>query len=355
MIKNKTVILLILWLIFTACNGQNLNKSNAFGDRKDAILNKIPIPENGFSNAVLSRDGSLWFSSNGNGVFHFDGIKYINYTEKDGLGSNQVFCIVEDSKNNLWFGTQNGLTKYDGNQFENISLPFQDTSSIWLDKMYPVINPNAVHALAVDDGGYLWLGTAGGGAYQYDGNSFQPYLRKIGKKQEDSLFHNWIPFIRKDNKGDMWFASMTHGGVSRFDGSEFTQFLIKDGLSEDQVRTIFCDKDGNIWMGFNGNRNSGLTVFDGKSFVTYSQKDGLCNKRIRAIFEDSSGNIWLGTDLGELCIFDGQKFSKFEYKGQTYTDILFILSDSTKNIWFGGSKGVWKYTGEEVVEMTINK
>lgn len=52
----------MLRLIFTACNGQNLNKIDSFEDLKDTILNKFPIPENGFSNAVLSRDGSLWFS-----------------------------------------------------------------------------------------------------------------------------------------------------------------------------------------------------------------------------------------------------------------------------------------------------
>ncbi len=58
----------------------------------------------------------------------------------------------------------------------------------------------------------------------------------------------------------MWFASMTHGGVNRFDGEEFKQYSIKDGLSDSQVRTIYCDKSGKIWIGFNGNRNSGLTV-----------------------------------------------------------------------------------------------
>jgi ligand-binding sensor domain-containing protein len=178
----------------------------------------------------------------------------------------------------------------------------------------------------------------GAGAYCYDGKSFKSYLTEIGQKQEDSLYHNWIPFIRKDNKGNMWFASMTHGGVSQFDGKEFTQYLIKDGLSEDQVRTIYCDKTGKIWFGFNGNRNSGLTVYDGSSFKTYSVEDGLCNKRIRAIYEDKNGNLWLGADLVNLCIFDGQKFSEFNYNGQTFSDVLFILGDLEDNIWFGGEK-----------------
>tara|TARA_B100000497_G_C7685037_1_gene415027 strand:+ start:1809 stop:2264 length:456 start_codon:yes stop_codon:yes gene_type:complete len=150
----------------------------------------------------------------------------------------------------------------------------------------------------------------------------------------------------------MWFASMTHGGVSRYDGEEFTQFLIEDGLSDNQVRTIYCDKSGKIWFGFNGNRNSGLTVYDGNSFKTYSVEDGLCNKRIRAIYETKNGEFWLGVGNGNLCIFDGQNFSEFSSNGQTYSDILFILADLEGNVWFGGINGIWKFDGKVVTEIT---
>jgi ligand-binding sensor domain-containing protein len=144
---------------------------------------------------------------------------------------------------------------------------------------------------------------------------------------------------------------MTHGGVNRFDGKEFTQYLIKDGLSESQVRTIYCDKSGKIWLGFNGNRNSGLTVYDANSYKTYSVEDGLCNTRIRAIFEDKNGNLWLGAGLGNLCIFDGQQFSEFNHNGQTFSDILFIFGDSEENIWFGGKNGIWKFDGKTLAEI----
>ena len=347
----RHIILLILVSIVISCNGQVKNEKLSLNVEKVSEVNKIPVPKNGFSNGYVDKNGTLWFTSNGGGIYHFDGKTFKNYTEKDGLSSNQVFSIVADHKN-LWFGTQNGLTKYNRQQFEHIPLPYQDTSSVWLDKVYPIINPNAVHSLATDNNDNLWIGTAGGGAYRYDGKNFTPYLTEIGQKQEDSLYHNWIPFIRKDNNGNMWFASMTHGGVNRFDGKEFTQYLIKDGLSDSQVRTIFCDKSGKIWMGFNGNRNSGLTVYDGKSFKTYSIEDGLCNKRIWAIFEDKNGNLWLGANLGNLCIFDGQKFSEFNYSGQAFSDILFIISDLENNIWFGGKNGIWKYDGEIVTDMT---
>ena len=267
-----------------SCNGQVKKEKQSLKTEKVLEVIKIPIPKNGFSNAYVDKDSTLWFSSNGGGIYHYDGKSFKNYTEENGLSSNQVYSITSDYKNNLWFGTQNGLTKYNRKQFEYLPLPYQDTTSLWLDKVYPIINPNAVHSLATDDNN-LWIGTAGGGAYCYDGKNFKSYLTEIGRKQEDSLYHNWIPFIRKDKKGDLWFASMSHGGVNQFDGEKFTQFSIKDGLSDSQVRTIYCDESGKIWIGFNGNRNSGLTVYDGTSFKTYSEADGLCNERIRAIYE----------------------------------------------------------------------
>jgi ligand-binding sensor domain-containing protein len=126
----------------------------------------------------------------------------------------------------------------------------------------------------------------------------------------------------------------------------------EDGLSDDMVRTIYNDKSGKIWIGFNGNRASGLTVYDGNAFKTYSLEDGLCSNFIRAIYEDKNGNLWLGSHFGNLCIFDGQKFSEFNYNEQTFSGVMFILGDTEENIWFGGFKGIWKYDGESVMKMT---
>ncbi|MCP4438187.1 MAG: hypothetical protein GY810_04520 [Aureispira sp.] len=75
--------------------------------------------------------------------------------------------------------------------------------------------------MAEDKKGNIWIGTGGGGAYCYDGKKFTSYLSKIGRKQEDSLYHNWIPSIATDTKGNIWFGSMTHGGASLFIAKAF--------------------------------------------------------------------------------------------------------------------------------------
>jgi len=351
----RKIFLLILSSTIISCNGQIKSNSKSVGIEKTQTKSKIPVPKNGFSNGIVDKDGSLWFSSNGGGIYHYNGKSFKNYTEKDGLSSNQVFSIASDQSDNLWFGTQKGLTKYDRKQFEYIKLPFQDTTGIWLDKVYPVINPNAVYSLATDNRDKLWIGTTGGGAYKYDGKNFKSYLTAVGSKQEDSLYHNWVSYIKKDRKGNMWFASMTNGGVNQLESDKFIHYSVKDGLSDNMVRVIYQDRKGTYWFGFNGNRNSGLTKFDGMSFKTYSIEDGLCYQQVRAIYNDKNGNLWIGSDHGNLCVFDGEKFTEFNYNGRTFSSVFFIFNDLKDNIWFGGQNGIWKYDGQTLTEITTNK
>lgn len=350
----RNTVLLILSSTIISCNGQAKENKKIDKIEKTQVASKIPVPKNGFSRGFVDKDGTLWFSSNGGGVFHYNGITFKNYTEKNGLSSNQVFSITLDQNDNLWFGTPEGLTKYNRKHFEHIKLPYQDTTSLWLDKVYPVINPNAVYSLETDNNNNLWIGTTGGGVYKYDGRNFKSYLTEIGRKQEDSLYHNWVSYIKKDNKGNMWFASMTNGGVSQFNGNYFTHYSVKDGLSDNMVRIIYPDSKGTHWFGFNGNRNSGLTKFDGTSFKTYSVEDGLCHQQVRAICEDKNGELWIGADHGNLCIFDGEKFSEFNYHGRNFSNVFFIIKDIEEHIWFGGRNGIWKFDGQNLTELTTN-
>lgn len=350
----QTFSFLIAVFFIISCNGQNQTKSRK-GETNYLSSEQLLIknPQYGFNNGLLDSEGVLWFTSNGSGIYRYDRTSFSNFSETNGLCNNQVYSMIEDKEGVLWFGTGNGLCRYDRKTFTHVPIPFSDTSSVWLDKVYPIINPNAVHSLIQDKKGDIWIGTGGGGAYKYDGEKFTPYLSKIGTKQTDSLYHNWIPSITEDTEGSIWFASMTHGGVSRYKNEKFTHFMPNDGLSDDMVRTIFKDKSGNIWFGFNGNRNSGLTFYDGKSFNTFSKKEGLCNTSIQSIYEDKKGKLWLGSGRGNLCIFDGKNFKEFISKeGKTFSEILFILGDLDGSIWFGGKNGLWKLDGESIIDMT---
>lgn len=355
----KNYLILILTLFVISCNGQDQTKS-VVDETETVSSNQIRIKEKkeinfdiGVYCGYLDSKGILWFGSNGNGLYRYDGTTFTQYIEEKGLSNNQVLSIIEDKENKLWFGTANGMWKYDRKTFTHVAIPFSDTTSVWLDKVYPIINPNAVHSLAQDKNGDIWIGTGGAGAYRYDGEKFTSFLTEHGRKQEDSLYHNWITSIAEDDDGNIWFSSMTRGGASRFDGENFTHFMPKDGLFTDMVRTIFKDKTGIVWFGYKATRDGGLTRYDGNSFVNYYKKDGLCNHSIRTMFEDKNGNLWLGGDLNNLCVYDGKNFKEYKTKdNKKFDGILTILKDATGNIWFGGKNGLWKFDGKTVTDMT---
>ena len=308
---------------------------------------------------LLDKEGVLWFGSN-NGVYRYDGVSFVNFSTKDGLCSNQVYSIIEDKDGILWFGTGDGLCRYDRTTFIHVPIPWSNISSPWLDKVYPVVNPNQVMCMLQDRNGVFWLGTNGAGAYRYDGERFINYLSHEGRKSEGGLHNNIIHSILEDTAGNIWFTSINHGGVSRFDGESFTHYSMKDGLSDDMVRSSYQDREGKIWFGTHGKfansgeRDGGLDFYDGKSFTQLKQKDGLLRGHIISIYEDKKGLLWLGRGVGSMSIYDGEVFTPFVTEdGRRFDGVHFIMDDAEGNVWFGGRKGkLLRYDGESVVDFS---
>ncbi|MEM7571786.1 MAG: two-component regulator propeller domain-containing protein [Bacteroidota bacterium] len=333
------------------------------GYNQDSIAEEIPSAEEprpkqadpinfaqGVYCGLLDHEGVLWFGSLGGGLYRYDGEQFTQFTEEHGLCDDQVASITEDKHGNLLLGTSKGICHYDRKQFITIAIPQSDTSGLWLDKVYPVVNPNQVMAIVEDGEDALWIATDGAGAYYYDGEQYTQHLLNEGREQEDGLHHNIIQDLLKDEEGNIWFPSMIHGGVSRYDGEQFRRFMPEDGLVYDMVRTLMQDRSGNIYF---GTLHHGFSRYDGTSFRNFTEADGLLNNNIRCIFEDQEGRIWLGSGIGETSIFDGETFTAFtDQNGQGIDQILFILEDVNHHLWLGGRHGLWKFDGEEVLDMT---
>jgi len=352
---NKYCTFIILSFILISCNG---NSKNVRTDHNSKVLKetqddrKIPLPENGFYCGFLDSEGNLWFGSRGNGIFKFNGKSFTNYTKTDGLCDNDISCIAEDKQGNLWFGTTKGVCKFDGEKFEALIIPHSDTSSLWLDKVYPIVNPNQVMSIFEDREGDFWFGTNGAGVYQYNGKTFTQHLSDIGMTYEDGQNHNIILSIIEDLEGKIWFTSLSHGGVSVYDGEHFTHYT--NELSDDFIRVVFCDSKGKVWIGTHGNNKGGLDRFDNGNFTAfYKTNDGLSHNNVMSIYEDRTGLLWIASGTTELSIFNGKNFKIFkDNKGNTYDTIPFILGDKQGDIWFGNRKGLWKFNGKEVIELT---
>lgn len=339
------LIILIFLKTLSSCNGQETRIVYQKSEGADCFKY--------VKCAYWDKKGSLWIGTKNDGLFRYEHGSFKQYTKHDALCNNTINCIAEDNKGVLWIGTADGLCTYDRKVFSHIPIPRGDTSGVWLDKVYPIVNPNEVQAVLPGKDGRVWIGTNGAGAYSYDGKTFTNYLQNIGRKQADSMYHNIIQSITRDKAGNIWFTSMTHGGVSRYNGIDFTHYSIEDGLSDDMTRVTYVDNTGNLWIGFNGNRKSMLTKYDGSLFMSVldSGISTSCGRNVRCIYKDKLGKLWLGGKT--LCIYDDKTKTLRQFKtdsGISFSQIQFIIGVEDGNIMFGGTDGIWIFDGRVVRE-----
>jgi ligand-binding sensor domain-containing protein len=154
--------------------------------------------------------GNLWFATNGNGAYRYDGKSLTQFSEKEGLCNNFLQFIFEDKNGRIWFGSRfAGLSRYDGKTFTN----FNGQDGLLTDFMW---------TMAEDKKGDLWIGTAGGGAYLHDGGSgFTHFQAQMGEKQ-----FRHVQSILADRDGRLWFGHS--GGLFRLEGDSFIN-VVKEG------------------------------------------------------------------------------------------------------------------------------
>ena len=264
------------------------------------------------------------------------------YTIRDGLSHNTVNCIIQDSLSYMWFGTMDGLNRFDGYNFKTFkSLP-DDTNSLC---------HNLVKTICLDKEGDLWIGTARGlSLLNIENNKFTNFYAN----DSTGLSFNNIEMVFCDSHGFIWIAT-TGGGLNKYDKTtkQFTYFRADENLagsiSNDNVHWVFEDHNGIIWVGTEGgglNRlNPGSASFD---YFQFEPKDGNYQALncVRSIQEDYKGNIWVGTWGGGVAYLDKKK-SVFRYfRGDKLTDnsvsdsrVISILSASNSQIWFGTEDG----------------
>ncbi len=347
--------LLFAMLFSASCNGQS--NANVL-ESKNPELKVIPKtdPQIGEYVVEIFEDlkGNLWFGTLAEGAACFDGKTLSYFSTKDGLCGNTVASIAEDKAGNLWFGTHSGLSRYDGKTFTN----FTSKEGLCHDRVSHIL---------IDRAGNIWVGTWGG-VCRYNGHDFSDFPLPIPDVEVPAYqaTKNWVTEIIEDRQGNIWFCRSGYGAC-KYDGKSFTQFTKEDGLPSNCVQAIHEDRQGNIWFGTRvaerdhpdaGKRTGegGLSRYDGKIFIQYPGLEGLSKNDVYSIYEDKTGNIWIGATGVGIYRYDGKSFKI--YKEIDRTDLTYsfgvqsILEDRNGTLWFGFSGGLFRFNGSALINVT---
>lgn len=270
---------------------------------------------------------------------------FTNYTSSDGLLADNVNAVDTDANNTIWFGTQNGVSEYDG--------------STWVDHTNAIdaglIDDN-IQALTVMSNGDIWVGTDFG-ASVYSGGSWTAYTNA------DGLGNNQIKCIEEAANGDVWFGTNT--GASLFDGVNWTNFGIADGIPFGGVTAIMIQANGDVWLGSGLN---GIRIYDGSNFSPItSVADGLIDDRIRGMRNDNSDQRWIATSEG-ISVLNSSNVVVTQHTmiyslpaPDTLNPIEDVEIDNNGNIWVGvyvdylvTEGGVVAFDGNSWVEYDVS-
>lgn len=350
----KGFILVLAVLLQVTCGQQEQSKpvpaTDSLPIAKDSTASNLK-----FTSSIRSifedSQGNYWFGSTQEGVGLYNGQTFTYFTVKNGLSNNQVLSIQEDDRGLIWFGTQRGVSSFDGktmtNHTQSIITDGQNewmktAQDLWFNAginegiyrydgqqlrylAFPspkVINPYNIYAVTSLSKGanhMLWMGTYAG-VFGYDGHDFTIINDEtLGLDINTEPLH--IRSLLEDSKGRLWIGNNGIGVLLKA-GDTIINFSEKRHLIHptsarrgdqslpgtlEHVFTIAEDHQGNIWF---GDRDAGIWRYDGQTMTNYTRKDGLTNDFAQSIYEDKKGELWFGMADGSIFKFNGQGFEK---------------------------------------------
>ncbi|MEI6454823.1 MAG: two-component regulator propeller domain-containing protein [bacterium] len=333
----KTIFLLFISLSFLLTPGLILSQENGLsvkntGLKVDNWQIEQGLPVNSILSIAQTADGWLFFGTE-EGLVRFDGVSFypMNKSNIPQLNVNFISTILGTRDSSLWLGTEgDGLLRYKNGLFTRFG------KSDGLSDM-------RILALCEDPAGGLWIGTSGGGLNFLRNGKFTKYDTLSG------MASNYIRSVVVDGKGRIWVG--TQNGLSVIENQTIRNYHSRDGLSEEFIETLSLDKDQNLWI---GTKSKGLNLFKDGRFRTFGKKDGLPCDAVSTLLCDSKGILWGGTNGGGVFRLIDGRFSHFSINDGLSGDLIAALyEDREGNIWAGSSgAGIDRIKPKRIITMT---
>jgi signal transduction histidine kinase/ligand-binding sensor domain-containing protein/CheY-like chemotaxis protein len=268
------------------------------------------------------------------------------------LSSNNVSCVIQDHLGYMWYGTQNGLNKFDGYGFTTFLHDPKNENSVASDN---------ITCMSSGENGIVWIGTEGKGLNRYDTYSGEFILYHHQQNDPSSLSSDSITALFTDSTGILWIG--THdGGLNVFSpktGNFKTYHSLRqnsNSLSSDHITSIGSNGSRMLWI---GTADAGMNAFDRHTghFTVYDYQsttsNSISSNEIRDIYVDKGGMIWIATADG-LNKFDPVTRRFLIYRHDVTNpfsiisnDVTSVFQDKYGKIWVGtADKGVNVYYEE---------
>ena len=341
--KRITLFTGLLFLFFSA---------RVFGQKKDFLIERISI-EQGLSQSVVNviyqdHKGYLWFGTQ-DGLNRYDGYTFTIYKNEPGnpnsLSNNTVQALYEDASGSLWIGTLGGLNKLSNRKITAYQNAPSDPASL---------SNDIITSICGDSAGNIWIGTQDGGLNMFDPKSEKFKVYKFDITRETSLSSNSVRSLIVDKYQTLWVG--TADGLDQMDlrveaKEKFVVYknVPKDvnTISDNRILSVFEDQSGQIWI---GTLRGGLNKFDREknAFTSFKNdpKDpsSLSQNNVISIAQDKNGNIWAGTFGGGLNVLRNEKFVHYKLDpanlhSLSNNEVLYVYCDRSGTSWIGTSGG----------------
>ena len=255
----------------------------------------------------LDHAGNKWFGTNAGGVSRYKDGQWKTFFPMHGLADYWVCSFAQQKTGDFWIGTWAGVNKVD------------PKSGKFTTYVKELVNER-VYGIAVDAQDRVWFGTEGGVSL-YDGKSWRSWTHKdgLGAANDDKLPFsantglgtrtrhdlsvgaegpatynpNDVFSILAAADGSIW-AGTWGAGASRWDGKAWRNLTTKDGLAGNIVYSLAQGRDGTLWFG----TNNGVSRWDGKAFKNLGVAEGLLDRNVYALAVAPNGDVWVGTKRG---------------------------------------------------------
>jgi signal transduction histidine kinase/ligand-binding sensor domain-containing protein/DNA-binding NarL/FixJ family response regulator len=237
---------------------------------------------------------------------------------ESGLPGNDIFAIRQTHEGYLWLGTQDGLVRFDGIDFE-----------VFNRENTPQLKDNVIRALCQDGNGALWIGTTSGGLTRYEEGEFTNYPIK-----KHNALHD-IRAIEEDRWGNLWIGSLIKG-LTCLNNGQFTTYTTSEGLPGNKVRFIHKDGNRDIWVAF----ETGIVkILKPGHFQTYPSQANVPFLKTACLYKEDTKELWIGTGQGLFRIKNNMIKAYGVDAGLPHPIVTYLYLDSMKNLWIGTDGG----------------